>query len=432
MNNPINPDDNRFGNDNQASTYEFVFSGGNGVPTEEEPKKKKSEAKKTVLGLVALVLCMAVCFFSGIAGAFLYINDIAPNGQFGIVSAPSPDSVHRDDVQNMLSKDESEPSIFGSAGDEAFSVSQVARAVIDSVVVIEAKVVSTPVFGQSNTGISTGSGVIIHTDGYILTCHHVVDGAAEVTVTLNSGKQYSATLVGSDKSSDLAVLKIAPQETLVAAQQGCSSDLVLGEQVVAVGNPLGTLYRTVTTGVISGLERKITTSDGTTMTLLQTDAAVNSGNSGGGLFNLDGKLIGIVNAKYAEEGVEGLAFAIPIDWAYEVQLDLIEFGYVRGIVDHGMETLDVNSSNINKYHYYYGIDTVGVYVVKSKYCDDLQNKDRIISINGTNVTTTAEMEAVIDEYKVGDTLTIVASRDGKQFTTTLTLVEYVPENADLQ
>ncbi len=420
------------GNDNGQSTYEYVFS--NETPPQKPPHQapKKKKGSHFLLSLMAIMLSVVLCLASGVAGAYLYMEYRAEGQANGIVAAPDPDQVHRNDAAEMLNKDLSSPSIFGSAGDEVFAVSQVANAVLDSVVVIHAEVTSSSMFGQTTTDVSTGSGVIIHSDGYILTCHHVISGANHVTVTLNSGTKYAATLVGSDASSDLAVLKIAPQEALVVAQQGCSADLVLGEQVVAIGNPLGTLYRTVTTGVVSGLERQITTGDGTTMTLLQTDAAVNSGNSGGGLFNLDGKLIGIVNAKYAEEGVEGLAFAIPIDWAYEVQLDLIQYGYVRGIADHGLETLDVNASNIQKYHYYYGIDTVGVYVVESAYCADLQNKDRIVSINGTAITTTAQMDALVDQYKVGDTLTIVASRDGSEFTTTLTLREYVPENAPLQ
>lgn len=423
-----------FGNDYRANqsggtSYEYVFSNGMGGSSFGAPpqKPKKKSGAKTAVTVVLVAICMILCFSSGAFGAALYLR-LADQTPSDIVAAPDPDSVHVENPGSILDKEDSEPSLFGSAGDEVFSVSQVAHSVLDSVVVVEASVITSSMFGQTSTGTSTGSGVVIHQDGYILTCNHVVEKASSVTVTLNSGTRYAATLVGTDSSSDLAVLKIDPKETLIAAKQGCSADLVLGEQVVAIGNPLGTLYRTVTTGVVSGLEREILTSDGTTMTLLQTDAAVNSGNSGGGLFNLDGELIGIVNAKYAEEGVEGLAFAIPIDWAYEVQLDLIEFGYVRGIVDHGLNTIDVDASNINKYHYYYGIDTVGVYVVESKYNSELKNKDRIVSVNGVEVSTTAQMDAIIDACKVGDTVTIIAERDGKTFTTTITLQEYVPEN----
>jgi serine protease Do len=175
----------------------------------------------------------------------------------------------------------------------------------------------------------------------------------------------------------------------------------------------------VTAGYISGLDRKIANSDGSVMTLLQTDAAVNSGNSGGGLFNLDGELIGIVNAKYAQTGVEGLAFAIPIDWAYEVQLDLMEYGYVRGVVDHGITLVDVQN---NRYY------PDGVYVIESLYNTDLQNKDRIVSVNGVEVSTIAQLNTVCRRYKVGDTVEIVYSRENATYTTQLTLQEYVPEH----
>jgi serine protease Do len=184
----------------------------------------------------------------------------------------------------------------------------------------------------------------------------------------------------------------------------------------------------VTDGIVSATERNIVTNDGTKMTLLQTNAAINSGNSGGGLFNLDGKLIGVVNAKYASAGVEGLAFAIPIDSAYTVELDLIEYGYVRGIVDHGLTTLDVTQANLNSYNYRYGIDTIGVYVVSSENSDLLKNKDRIVSVNNQKVTTTAEMNQIIDQCKVGDTVSIVISRNGEESTVSLRLEEYVPDS----
>jgi len=200
--------------------------------------------------------------------------------------------------------------------------------------------------------------------------------------------------------------------------------------VVAIGNPLGTLGGTVTDGIISATERTVSMNDGTQMTLLQTNAAINSGNSGGGLFNLDGKLIGIVNAKYAAQGVEGLAFAIPVDSAFVVERDLIRYGYVRGVVDDGLTTLDITEANLRYYYYNFKIDTVGVYVVASEYCADLANKDRIVSVNGTAVTTTAELNGIISQHQVGDVLTVVAvsSETGEEITATLTLQEYVPDS----
>lgn len=259
----------------------------------------------------------------------------------------------------------------------------------------------------------------------------MVANANSITVKLNSGSKYDAAIVGCDENSDLAVIRIEPNEgeKLVSVKQGCSGDLVVGEWVVAIGNPLGTLGGTVTNGIISATERTITTSDGTTMTLLQTNAAINSGNSGGGLFNLQGELIGVVNAKYAASGVEGLAFAIPIDSAYEVEEDLIQYGYVRGIVDSGLETLDITESNYRYYYAQYGIKTLGVYVISSEYCTDLQNADRILSVDGKEVKTTEELEKIIEEHKVGDKLSIryYSQEDKTEKTTELTLREYVPD-----
>lgn len=431
-------DNNRFGNQNQnrygssydsSNSYEYVFSTGHHNPQPPKPPRGGG-GRRVALVLLAALLCASLSFVAAFGGVYL-ANAYLDLGQEDTVNpAPDDEELLHSDPESVLNKTPSADSIYGSAGEDVFEVSEVVRKVRDTVVVIDAKIQTSSTFGGSQTSTSAGSGVIISADGYILTCHHVVNGAVSVTVTLNSGSQYEASLVGSDERSDLAVLRIKPRsdEPLTYAEQGCSANLVVGEHVVAIGNPLGTLGGTVTDGIISATERNIQTSDGNIMTLLQTNAAINSGNSGGGLFNLDGKLIGIVNAKYAAQGVEGLAFAIPIDSAYTVELDLIEYGFVRGIADHGLETLDVTQSNYAQYRYYYGIDRLGVYVVSSEYNTDLQNKDCIISVNGTEITTTNELNKIVDALEVGDIITVVALRDGKQITTNLTLREYVPDS----
>lgn len=410
----------------QQSSYRYVYND----PSHHQPPKKPSSGKRAALIALTVLLCVSLSFGAGFCGAF-FGKQISNDETDEINDPPKQNNLHNSNPESVISKSESLSSPYGSAGEDVFSVSEVVQNVHDAVVVIQATVSAGASFwGEEQMTVSSGSGVIISADGYILTCHHVVADAKSVTVTLNSGSKYEASLVGSDSLSDLAVIRIEPKadEPLVYAEQGCSADLVVGETVVAIGNPLGTLGGTVTDGIVSATERNIVTSDGTTMTLLQTNAAINSGNSGGGLFNLDGKLIGIVNAKYASAGVEGLAFAIPIDSAYTVQLDLIEFGYVRGIVDDGLTTLDVTQSNLNSYRYRYGIDTIGVYVVSSEHTEDLKNKDRIVSVNGTEVLTGAEMKAIIDQFDVGDTLDIVISREGQESTVKLTLEEYIPDS----
>ncbi len=430
-------DNNGFENNNQSSSqyssssensYTYVFSNGTsqGMPPHDvPPQKKPMNTERIAFAVLTLCLCVSLSFVAGFGGFVLAkrLNDVSQSGEPSINDAPDANDLHNENPDDILQQNNSEPSIYGSAGSEVFSISQVVQKVENAVVVVDVTVASSSFFGTAGTG--SGSGVIISDQGYILTCHHVIENATTVTITLNSGNKYAASLVGSDPQSDLAVLKIDPKETLTYVEHGRSGNLVVGEYVVAIGNPLGTLGGTVTHGIVSATERSISMSDGTTMTLLQTDTAINSGNSGGGLFNLDGELIGIVNAKY--ESKEGLAFAIPIDSALPIEQDLIKYGYVRGIVDHGLNTLYISERELPSYKYYYGIDEVGVYVIESKYCTELANGDRIVSVNGTAITSADQLETLIKGYKVGDTLTIVASREGTQFTATLTLREYVPD-----
>ena len=412
----------------QTNGYRYVYNSG--IAPQKPPKKPSGRHGGWMV--LTVLLSVALSFVAGFGGACLANHfEMESSEADKINESPKKEDLYHSEPENVIDKADSVASPYGSAGEDVFTVSQVVQKVQDAVVVIDATVVTgTSFWGEEQISVSSGSGVIISEDGYILTCHHVVDNAKSVTVTLNSGSKYEASLVGSDQASDLAVIRIKPKtdEPLVFAEQGCSADLIVGERVVAIGNPLGTLGGTVTDGIVSATERNIVTNDGTKMTLLQTNAAINSGNSGGGLFNLDGKLIGVVNAKYASAGVEGLAFAIPIDSAYTVELDLIEYGYVRGIVDHGLTTLDVTQANLNSYNYRYGIDTVGVYVVSSENSDLLKNKDRIVSVNNQKVTTTAEMNQIIDQCKVGDTVSIVISRNGEESTVSLRLEEYVPDS----
>lgn len=198
---------------------------------------------------------------------------------------------------------------------ETVNTEDIVAAIKDSVVEINT---STQVRGygrQTYTAEGAGSGVILTSDGYIITNNHVIEGAQTITVRTTDGTEYEATVIDSDSENDLAVLKI-DAENLTSAKLGTSSTLQVGEYVLAVGNPLGQLGGTVTEGILSATDREITV-DETTMTLLQTSAAINSGNSGGGLFNASGELIGVVNAKSSGLAIEGLGFAIPIDTVRE-------------------------------------------------------------------------------------------------------------------
>ncbi len=302
----------------------------------------------------------------------------------------------------------------GSKGE--LSVADVAEAAANSVVEINVKSTGS-YFGQGGSS-SAGSGVIITADGYIVTNNHVVEGGSTYTVRTRDGQSYNATLVGTDPTSDLAVLKIEATG-LTPAVFGDSDELVVGETAVAIGNPLGELGGSVTSGIISALSREITTSEGTTMNLLQTSAAINPGNSGGGLFNSSGELIGIVNAKSVGTEIEGIGFAIPINTAKSVIESLISNGYVSGRVDTGFTPIDLSDQATA---YQYGVRQTGIYVLKvTTNTDGFRSGDLILSIDGAEINSLADYNNALKNHSVGDKLSVVVWRDGQQLSLTLTL-----------
>jgi serine protease Do len=263
-----------------------------------------------------------------------------------------------------------------------------------------------------------GSGVVITADGYVVTNNHVVNGAQTIIVRLNSGEIYQAALVGRDVRTDIAVLKIEASG-LKPVVFGDSGKLIIGEQAIVIGNPLGELGGTVTEGIISALDRDIVV-DGESMNLLQTSAAVNPGNSGGGLFNNRGELVGIVNAKSGGFGVEGLGFAIPVNTAASVIEQIIDFGYVPGRPILGVRLIDITDPGTASY---YRVQNTGVYVYESMALNGLQTADRIISINGREVRNTIEVRKIIDLYAVGDTVTVKVQRGISELELQITLIE---------
>jgi len=261
-----------------------------------------------------------------------------------------------------------------------------------------------------------GSGVIISADGYIVTNNHVVEGSRKITVRLNNGSDYEAVLVGRDSKTDIAVLKISATG-LRPAVYGDSDGIVVGELAVAIGNPLGKLGGSVTEGVISALSRSIEI-DGNMMTLLQTSAAVNPGNSGGGLFNCYGELIGVVNAKSSGSDIEGIGFAIPVNLARSIADALINNGFVPGRIDFGAVLIDVPDQMTAMM---YRVQMPGVYVYQADTGSQLKSGDRIVSINGNDIKSVADVNELLTKCKVGETLTITISRGGNAMTVEHTL-----------
>ena len=389
-------------------------------------KKKKFNGGRVARSAVALVLAAAMGFAGGFVGAKyggsgkVVIQQAAP-------SAASDSSTGSSGADSTITA--------ASSSGSSLTTEQVADMVSPSVVVITTEQVvysQWSWYGQSQVESGAGSGVIISSDGYILTCAHVVDGASTITVTIDD-KDYTATLVGEDTTSDVAVIKI-DATGLTPATVGDSDNLKVGQSVMAVGNPLGELGGTVTGGMISALNRSVTiqgTSSTNTMSLIQMDASVSPGNSGGGLFNMNGELVGIVNAKSSSSDAEGLGFAIPINDAIKVAQQLLENGYVTGRPYLGITYLGVEDAQTAAQ---LGVNAYGVYVVEvvkggPAERAGLQSGDRIVSIDGTEIASKDDLGTLMQKHAAGDSLAITIARGGQMQTINVTLGEKNASNS---
>lgn len=293
---------------------------------------------------------------------------------------------------------------------------------VQSVVAISAKVTQN-ILGQVTQTASAGSGFVLSQNGFIVTNYHVVENATAITVITHDNMQYAAQMIGGDSSNDIAVLKIEAQN-LVPVKLGSSDDLIVGDQVVAIGNPLGELTSTLTVGYISARDRGINT-DGSVINMLQTDAAINSGNSGGPLFNMKGEVVGITTAKYSGTTtsgatIEGIGFAIPMDDVLKKITDLRDYGFITGAA-LGVMVHDVDRQTAE----YYGLP-MGAYVVEvvAGNCAataGVQPKDIIIAVGDHMVTSLNELSRVLEQYQGGEETTITVWRGGKEVVLSITL-----------
>ena len=314
----------------------------------------------------------------------------------------------------------------------------VAQKVLPSVVGIKVTYSVNTIFSQNtSTATAEGSGVIISSDGYILTNNHVINStssssgsyysigeATNLTVTLyNDSTEYKAKIIGTDSQTDLAVIKI-DKTNLAAATLGDSDSVQVGEWCMAIGNPLG-MKSSVTVGSISALNRSITDSEGKTYTVIQTDAAINSGNSGGALVNSKGEVIGINTIKASGTGVEGLGFSIPINSTKSIYSDLVQYNKViRPYI--GISGTDITDDTIKAYP--------AAKLVKGAYVRNvieyspaekagIKVGDIIVKADGKTVSSYNELNTIKNSHKIGDTIEIVVNRNGEEKTFTLTLVE---------
>lgn len=376
---------------------------------QEEAQRSRKEKKTVGVGVVAVICAVCVLLSStvgAIAGAIASGGNIL---EIGVGGENETINIIRSDREINVEE------IMGSTGYTDLNVAQVAALVGDSVVEITTTHVETnPIYGQYITS-GAGSGVIFaQTDefGYIVTNYHVIEGANDIKVRVKDGDthtDYSAEYIAGDAAEDIAVIRIdaGATELTVAVFVSNSDDLVIGERVVAIGNPLGQLGGTVTDGIISALDREITIEDNV-MTLLQTNAAINPGNSGGGLFNMSGELIGIVNAKQSSAGIEGLGFAIPANIVAKDIEDILEKGYISGRATLGIEVKNLGST--------------GVFVTNSGNTN-FSYMDRIVQIGETVIEDMADYNAALKSLEIDQTVTVKVYRNNGAVTINANVME---------
>ena len=312
-----------------------------------------------------------------------------------------------------------------------------ANKILPSIVGIEIQYNVTSMFSifggnQTSTATATGSGIIISEDGYILTNNHVVSSseaeayyqvseATKVTVTLfNDDTKYEATIVGTDEETDLAVIKI-DATGLTPAEFADSDSIKVGEFAMAVGSPLG-LQSTITCGVVSAVNREVTDSDGKTYTLIQTDAAINAGNSGGALVNSEGKVIGVNTLKLTGTDVEGMGFAIPINSTTDITSQLIQYSKVRRPYI-GITGMDLDSETANANHLVEGIYVKDVETFSAAEKGGIKIGDVIVKADGKDIKTMDELNEIKNSHQIGDQMTVKVNRDGEERELTITLGE---------
>lgn len=374
----------------------------------------KAPKKKGAGRAVALVLCCAlVGGGAGVGGAALYSR---------MDGSSNATTIYQNTTQGT------QVNVQQADGVKEMTLEEIYASYADSCVNITCQVLVQQGW-QQYTGTSSGSGFILSEDGYIVTNYHVINGAKAIKVTLNNGEEYDATLIGGEEANDVAVLKINDVTGLKPVVLGDSDTLVVGQEVSTIGNALGTLSFSQTSGHVSGVGRSVTMSDGTIINMIQTDCVINSGNSGGPLFDQYGRVVGITSAKYSNNGdtssasIEGIGFAIPINDVISMIQDFIQYGYVTGRPSMGITAVEVTEDYANAFGWPSGVYVNGVNEGSCSEAAGLKQGDIITKLGDTEVTTVAELNAAKNQFKAGESTTLEVYRSGETLTLNITFDE---------
>ena len=395
------------------SDYSEAWWSSSEPEVQPKPKSRRWRWIGALLGVVLLIIASA-CLFHGIGERTPKPEANAPAQQIpgteDIVTDADTDSLPRAETGTGVTM-----TLAPKPEGEALSLQEIYRECLPSVVAIRTT--------KNQLSGSLGTGIVMTADGYIITNAHVLDGAKSVTVTILADEtEHEAKLVGTDSVSDLAVLKIEAQN-LKPAVFGQSDTLQVGDDVIAIGNPLGTeLNGTMTNGIVSAINRNVIFG-GHSMTLIQTNAAINEGNSGGPLINEYGQVVGVTNMKAFTTGVEGICFAIPTSVIRPVVDALIADGQVNGRASIGIVIGALDASAAEYYDLPQGLYVESVAEGSDAAKQGIQPGDIVTAVNGQDVTTTYEVNAIKEAFSVGDTMTLTIYRDGETFDVTVTLMD---------
>ena len=386
------------------------------------PARLPREKKGSGFFLKALCLCLICALLGGAVGAYAVNNRMSARME-----------ALEQGMADLDKKLEERPAVQAVAISDptgTVAAAQIFSAATEQVVGITTEVTYQNFFGMTSSSAVSGSGFILSEDGYILTNYHVIEyackGGTDVTVMLYDGTEHTAAIVGVEEGNDIAVLKI-DAAGLNPVNLGDSDGISMGEKVYAVGNPLGELSFSMSTGYVSGLDRVISTQEGESINMFQIDAPVNPGNSGGPVYNALGQVIGVVTAKYRDDGVEGLGFAIPIDDAASIANDLITKGYVTGKAYMGVG-LDNRWNSMYALYYNMPLGAYVYFVESGSAAEEagIRPGDIITALGDSKVESYTGLKQLIRQYSAGDSAQVTVYRAGEFLTLDITFQEARP------